>query len=138
MNELSRYGKDDHSEVYQGKPRGSWKPELSGWVRFLGRLMPWLLKNKDLGDRYLEAKVHGEEAQAFKTYTEGLVNLANVKKILSETHIMEGEKISAMGKVDFSEEEINEKIAEIEGKIKMLSILYDTKITASITHEKRD
>lgn len=60
------YNQPDHKQRYQGQQNQSGRREKSIWRCFLETMMPWLKYKWEQGERYLEAKVQHEEAQAFE------------------------------------------------------------------------
>jgi hypothetical protein len=135
MNELMRNPEDGQLQVIEGRPKTSTSKELSSWKKFVCFILPWLGEKRELGDRFFAAKVMNEEANAFKTYAEGLVQLATAKKIARETTAMENEKLAEMNKTSFTQADIDAKMAEVEEKMKLLSTIHGAQITIQAEQE---
>ncbi|MBL4675028.1 MAG: hypothetical protein JKY70_02305 [Mucilaginibacter sp.] len=129
MSDLMYHSEDGQLKVIQGRPKESSTKELSSWKKFVRFILPWLGKKRELGDRFLAAKVINEEANAFKTYAEGMVQLATAKKIAQETTAMENQKLAAITQISFTPADIDAKMAEIEEKMKLLSIVHGGSVT---------
>lgn len=134
MNKWWKQESEERITVYEGAPRSVRAEELYAWRKFLKYVLPWLSEKRKLGERYLAAKVAKEEAEAFRAFTEGMVNLQNAKNIAQEAGKKDGEKWASLVDTYFTQEEIDAKINEIQEKLKMLSLLHGTRISIDSTN----
>lgn len=126
-------------QKFTGEPRKKDKQEKSRWRKFIDFLFPWLEEKREQGERFLAAKVAKEEAEAFKLMAEGMNSLADAnlkiqqsKRIAEEVEKHDEEKAHMLKKERYSEEELQDKLEEIEEKIQRLFALYGTKIEISL------
>lgn len=121
---------DNHNEMqlYSGVPKRSNPTERSAWKKFLGFFIPWLSHKYELSERYLEAKVVHEEAQAFKTFAEALTSLETARKIAAEAAIKEEEKMQPFGDGPFTEADARAQAEILAKKIQYLQAVYGLRL----------
>ncbi len=128
-------------QKYVGVPNESSTKEKSNWKKFFEFLTSWLSEKKNLGERYLAAKVKNEEAEAMSKMADAILKIEQAKKIARESRTLENEKMLEIGDKNFTTQEIEEMVKNIEDKIKVLSIVKDASIeieTLKLTKGKED
>jgi hypothetical protein len=136
MTELSKYEQGDDIHNYEGVPKKYTKKELSAWTKFWHKVMPWLEKKNELGERFLAAKVLNEEAKAMDTLADAALKMAKAKKIRAETAILEEEKLKTIDLTVVTEGDIEHKMLEIQERIKYLEAVHGVRLSIGIDGEK--
>ena len=126
---------DQYLSDYRGVPKSAEVTERSKWQQFLYKVLPWLEKKVRLGEDYLEAKVQTQQAVAFKTYAEGLVQIETAKKIAREASEQERIKLTEVDIAVFDEKAFDQKLTELVEKINLAQFKYGMNLIAQIKEE---
>lgn len=108
-------------EKYNGIPNEGGKNEKTKWEKFLNKIIPWFVKKRELGERFLIAKVLKEEAEAINILADAKMKVEQAKKISVETRLLEQEKLKKINLSKISDDDINARISELEDRLRYLS-----------------
>ena len=152
MNSQKSEGKESiQVQLYSGSPKKQLGKEKTYWRKFIEFLLPWAARKWELGERFLEAKVNKEEAeamnyeaQALNNFAESILKLQKAKanEIARSAQEIEKEKLNEINLDNCEPAEqhklINNKIKEIEEKMRLLKLLKGTNIEFILPKIEKD
>lgn len=134
-------------QEHLGTPLKTTKKELNRWQKFVAFFIPHLKFKWEQGERMLEATIKEQEANAALKQAEAIKTIAEAKTIEADRELkmkqivaaakkMEEKKLEAYEiqdaqEVEFTEEEIQDKMEELMEKMMMLRLKKGTQIEVS-------
>jgi predicted RNA-binding protein Jag len=132
MSDVIKYDQSTDMVTYQGVPKKVSLEEKSNWQKFLSYIFPWLNEKRLQVERFAEAKVKREEAEALNILADAQLKQEQARKIAIEADMLEVQKNEELEHKVFNQHDIEQKRQEIEDKLSYLFATYGLKITIEI------
>lgn len=125
-------GDTNHIQKYNGIPNENKPTELGLWRKFLAIFFPYMKAKWNQLERLAEAEVSLKEAEAASKWADTAEKVQKVKAIAKAAAEREQQKMQEIDTKIFSENEIKEKLEELQQKLSCLQVVNGARIEVVI------